>query len=113
MRLSEKDREELRREFESFVKVPFPKRTVDAEKAMQLHVDLLDYDAHTAGLISSLSKGVDVDPDRLVFDEDLKNQLKVLGGEHPDALAFVEEHLRYLEVLHQLVRTSKDRMSKN
>ena len=113
MRLFDKDRVELRREFESFTNLPFPDHTVDDEKAMELHVDLLEYDTHVAGLISSLSKGVDVDPDRLRFDENLANRLEAFREERPDADAFVEEHLRYLEVLHHLIEMSKDRMAKN
>ncbi len=112
MRLLDKDRVELRREFESFIKLPFPDRTVDDEEAMELHVDLLEYDAYAAGLISSLSSGVDVDPDRLFFDEDLANRFEAFREGRPDAFAFVEEHLRYLGVLHRLVEMGRDRMSR-
>lgn len=113
MRLLEEDRAKIRRELESFMKAPFPDHIVDDEKAMKLHVDLLEYDAYAAGLVSSLSNGVDVDPNRLLFEEDLANRLKAFGEEHPDDFAFVEEHLRYLDVLHRVIEMGKDRMSKN
>lgn len=117
MKLTEEGRKELRREFEKFMEVPFPGLrsadfTAEAKRsgAAHLHLNLVEYDSHVAGLAALLFRhGQDVDRGLLPTNENLKSDFEEFGKQNPAARIFIEEHPDYLESVHRLVRLSKDR----
>ena len=116
MRLLEEDEQRVRWEFEEFKRVRFPGMSssyfsaIEAEKeAAHLHLDLVEYDAFIAGFVTRLSNGKDVDEEKLYINGGLKHRLEDFGKRYPDSARFVEEHLRYLGTIHQLVNRAKER----
>jgi hypothetical protein len=109
VRLPEDAKRELRWWFEDFKKMRYPKVPPGEERAGDLRVKLVLYDAYVAGYLTRLFDGRDVDLSQLYLNEDLKGQLEELGRRRPDLASFVEGCLDYLSVVHSLIRISKDR----
>ena len=109
VRLSKDAQRELRRRFEDFEKLRFPKVPAGEEEAGDLRAELVLYDAYVAGYLTQLLAGTDVDSKRLYFDEDLKDRLEEFGGRRPDLAAFVGGCLDYLSEVHGLIRSSKEK----
>jgi hypothetical protein len=109
VRLPEQATQELQWRFEDLKKMRFPKVPSEEEEAGNLRAELILYDAYLAGYLTQLLAGMDVDPEKLYLNDDLKGQLEELGRRRPDLAAFVEGCRDYLSVIHSLIRFSKDR----
>jgi hypothetical protein len=82
--------------------------TEETEKeAAHLHLDLVEYDSFIASFVTRLLQGEAVDEEKLYINGSLKHRLEAFGRRYPDAHSVVEEHLRYLRTIHQLVKSSK------
>lgn len=58
----------LKKAFEDFQKIPFPKPPID-DGLYDLYSELVEFDAYIAGLISSFIKGNKINKSDLHFDE--------------------------------------------
>ena len=109
MRLLENAQRELRGRFEVFKKMRFPRVPPGEEKAGHLRTELVLYDAFAAGYLTQLFAGADVDSKRLYLNETLEGELEEFGKRRPDPAAFVGGCLDYLNVVHGLIRSSKEK----
>jgi hypothetical protein len=96
--LERDDRESLRRAFEDFEKLPFPKGS-SSDAADELKAELAQYDGWATGLISSLVGGSEPSQE-LAFDADLQRRLIELS--HSDVPRAASDAARYLDYLGRL-----------
>ena len=61
-------------EFNKFMELRFPKRTSENKQLGDLYLELLQYDAQLAGLMSKMIKNYDTIPDDLVFNDELQDR---------------------------------------
>lgn len=75
----------------------FPADSVVSDEVSDLHADLAAYDAHVAGVATSLLEGVDVDAHLLTPDDDLRDRLQAAASDNDapgrsDAEAYLAYH---------------------
>jgi hypothetical protein len=109
VRLREDARRDLQRWFEDFKKMRFPKAPSGEEEAGHLRTELVLYDAYVAGYLTQLFADADLDSKRLYLNVTLKGELEEFGKRRPDLAVFVGGCLDYLNVVHGLIRSSKEK----
>jgi hypothetical protein len=102
---------ELRKAFDDFMRVPFPRDSSD-EALSDVHADLILYDAAVASCVDRLlGYHRQFDPSLLDDDRDLEQRVRaILDQGNPVARAEAEVYQAYLQVLNHLVEMCRERV---
>jgi hypothetical protein len=98
-------RKELRRIYETLMKMELPHESID-DDAHEFWTELVEYDGYIAGLLSSLSFGPNSKKEKMLASDpeigERLNRLIKRHGERPDLVAFEE----YLDSMDKLIKNA-------
>jgi hypothetical protein len=103
----DEQRARLRRAFDGFKNIPFPTgSTGESDELGELHAELVQYDGHIAGLVTTLI-GYARPSHPITFDEDLKARLHAAAQRGGQDAADARRYLDYLEHIRHLVELAR------
>ena len=102
------NKENLRKAYDQFKAIPFPKTPMNNNSLQDIHFDLVLFDSKIAGAIDEIIGNKTVSEDEFLYDITLETKIKILIKDLDEQnIIIARSYLAYLEKLKQLINIIK------